>query len=316
MKNKLLSISVAAIACLTACSFLSQDTFAEASGLNVYILGEQPKHIEEYIKPGETYRSTIDVQNNNDEVATITLTPKPLSYSPLENDYVPDYHSETDRTQLAKWIVFPDGDEYDIEPGETINIEYEFTVPKNAISGTQATAILVHAVTDEERNSASGIAAEISFGYTIFANIDGADLKEEGHIVSWEAMGFTFAPPVRASTIIENTGNISFTAKHVFEVYSLFTDKDPIFTDDQDLDVLPESKRALYQYWHEAPLLGAFSIKETVSFLGDDFEYGKVVIVCPLWFILLVSAFLISIIVLIAHRSRARKQQKLASSDK
>lgn len=307
MKNKLLLISLGVFACFAAPILSAHNVSAEASGLNVLVHGDQPKRFDGLLEPGKTYSSVIDVENKNDEVATVTVTPKPLSYIPFEGDYIPDHHAETHYTQLSKWLVFPEGTEYDIAPKESIAIRYEFTVPDKAPTGTQAAIIQVHTVTEEEKNSSSGIAAEISFGYTIFASVDGADLKEEGRIISWEINGFSFAPPVRASTMIENTGNMGFSAKHDLEFYPLFSDRDPVFTDTQELDVLPDSKRILFQSWHEAPLLGIFNAKETISFLGNDYEYSKVVIICPLWLLILFGIILALIITIIVRRVRARK---------
>lgn len=312
MKKRILLSTIFVFAfCLVGALSLCRDSAAVVDGTKVYILGDQPKYIGGLLSPGETYHDTIDIENNNDEVATISLEPRPLSYVPMDGDYVPDYRTQTAHSALSKWINFPEGLQYDIAPGETIAIGYEFTVPKDAVSGTQSTAVLIHAATKGEKESGSGVSAEISFGYTIHINIDGADLKKEGEVVSWEATGFTFSPPLRLSSVIENTGNMSFKMTHDLAIYDLFNSKDPVFTDSTKSEVLPASKRAVFEYWNEAPQLGIFNIKETISFLDKSYEYSKTIIVCPLWLIILVLAFLASLIVLIVQRSRASKKKSM-----
>lgn len=308
MKNKLLlfALAVISVAIPGALSHV-EDSHAAVDGTKVFVLGKKPHRVEGYLDQGDTYRGTIGLRNENDETATVTFTPKPYSFVPKDDDFIPSHSSANPFTELSNWLKFPDGDRIDLPAGAEREVKYEFTVPKGAITGTQTASILIHTVKEAEEASSTGVSAEASFSYIIYANINGIDLKEEGNIVSWDTASFVSGPPIKVRSVVENTGNASFIADYKLEVFGVFAGKDPVYTHEEKADVLPENKRAVFQYWNEAPLLGIFNVTETISFLGEDYDFSKTVFLCPIWLIILVAVFVILAIVLIVHRSQKRK---------
>ena len=289
-------------------AFWSGGVFAKTDGTNVYVLGDKPKRIEGFMDPGDSYASEIEVLNSNDERVTVTVTPRPYSFELSGREYLPNFTSQSGRTEFSKWIVFPEGEEYKIEPGETKKIGYEFTVPQGALSGSQAAAILVHTVTGTEGQAVDkNIAAESSYGYIIHVNINGDDIKEEGKVLSWETDGLTFNPVIRTFSLIENTGNVSFTSNYKLQVMDMIRGNKLVYETDKNADVLAESKRTVTHNWDKAPRLGIFKVKQTVTYLKETEEFSKTVIICPLWLIILVALLIVFAVVAIVGPRRKRK---------
>ena len=114
-----------------------------------------------------------------------------------------------------------------------------------------------------------------------------------------------------ATSIVENTGNTHANAEYVLQVYPLFGNEE-VYTNEENpmtLTILPETQRFNTVTWPNAPHLGIFRVKQTVTIFGETSVTEKVVFLCPIWFMFIVLAIIFCAIFWIITRIRARKNR-------
>ena len=126
-------------------SFVS---IASAAEIPDYRLQVTPSfnEIEESLKPGETYTGKFKAQNTGSKEFRYEVDFAP--YSIVDENYSIDSQTESDYTQLSKWITVdkPSGT---IEPDSEVEIEYTIRVPRDVAAGGQYALINVKMLTDD-----------------------------------------------------------------------------------------------------------------------------------------------------------------------
>lgn len=131
-----------------------------------------------------------------------------------------------------------------------------------------------------------------------------------GSIVDAKVPSFMFTPPIRTTSVVENTGNVHADATYIMQVYPLFGDEE-VYSNEEHPEVrtiLPDTRRLNTLTWDGAPQLGIFRVKQTVKFLDDVKELEKLVFICPIWFLLIVLVLIFLAVFWIVSRTRGRKE--------
>lgn len=255
------------------------------------------------MKPGETYTGSFKVRNKSGEGSfryNLEVTP----YSIANENYEPNYEKETQYTDITEWIKL-DKTTGEIDAGQEEEVSYTVDVPEDAHGGAQAATIMVSMGGDGD---SGGIQAVRRLGYLVFGNVEGETI-ETAQIVENKVPGLFFHPPVVATSLVKNTGNVYTNAVYTLQVFSLFGDEE-IYTNEDDPVreiVFPETERLHVASWEGAPQLGIFRVRQTVKIFGETATEDKIVFLCPIWFMTLVLLVIFVAIFWIISRVRSRR---------
>ena len=279
------------------------------------------------ISSASVYEDKMTVGNDGDAPMKIEVYAAPYSYVYSENEdsYKLGFSSETNFTQIARWITFktPAGEwanksTYDIAPKSSIEVNYRISTPESIPSGGQYAVIFAHTLTSSV--NANGIRTEASPGMVVYGrSSEGetivrptiSDLK----IDYGEASDSSKKSAFRASAKVKNEGNVDFNAIGTMRVDNLFGGT--IYETPQTsgrISIIPDAELIVADEWTDPPLFGVYKATWTVT-VGDKTETTeKIVFVNFIWFLAL-SIILLTIIVvgcIIGLRRCKERRSRLA----
>lgn len=299
--------------CLMAWCLMIMGAFAlnghvlAADDIPEYRIQISPASVSVDLTPGKTTTVEFKVQNTGSKDFKFRLLTGP--YSVVGDDYKQDLSTETNYTYIKDWITFS-SDEGGLKAGEEKEISAKISVPKDAPSGGQYGVIFARMLEPED-SASSGIKSEQQVGMLVYsANVDG-NTRRTGNVVENKVPSFMFAPPIQATSIVENTGNVHIDATYTLQVYPMFGDEE-VYTNEENPErrtILPETRRLNTMSWDGAPQLGVFRVKQTVKFLDQTSVVEKVVFICPLWFLFIILAIIFLAVFWIVSRVRGRRKE-------
>ncbi len=303
---KSLARMLAALVVITLGLFVGGDMVAAEEETPDYRIQLSPAKIELELEPGKTVSKTFRVQNTGAKDFDFELGTGP--YGVEGEDYEQNLSKVTSYNYIKDWIKFSE-DKGTVKAGESKEITATVAVPQDVPSGGQYAVILAKMIEPHD-DSVSGIVAEKQVGLLVYSkNIDG-NTRETGSIVEAKVPSFMFTPPIRATSVVENTGNVHADATYIMQVYPLFGGEE-VYTNEESPEVrtiLPETRRLNTLTWDGAPQLGIFRVKQTVKFLDDVKEIEKLVFICPIWFLLIILVIIFLAVFWIVSCTRGRKE--------
>ncbi len=264
------------------------------------------------LEPGKTYEGSITVVNPADATEDFVYKVAVSPYGVSGRDYQADLITDSDRTAIAKWIKIkePTGK---IKPNESKEVKFTITVPNNAPSGGQYAAITV--TSDNSGKEGEGVTVQNVFEMAsiVYGNVAG-ETKYEGEVLENNIPGFVAVAPVKLSALITNTGNVHSDATFVITVTDIFSGNVILPTDENDGQytelIMPESERFVEREVSNLPTLGIVKINQTIYYNGQAYPLEKNVILCPIWFIILVVVTIAAIVATIVHLVRKHYRGK------
>ncbi len=259
------------------------------------------------LKPGETFTDVVKVQNTGKNAFNFKMSVAPFTVK--DEYYTQDYDTTTQYNDIVNWVKFSQTTGH-VEPNEQVEVAYTIRVPADVPAGGQYAILMAEIVNDEEEQQTSGVGMVRRVGMLLYSNVQGTTRKE-GDILENKIPSILFNPPVSATSIVENTGNTHATATYILQVYPLFGNEE-VYTNEENpatLTILPETRRFNTVTWPNAPQLGIFKVKQTVTIFGKTSTTDKVVFLCPIWFLFIVLLIIFCAIFWIITRVRARKQR-------
>ena len=249
------------------------------------------------LEPGKTYSGKLSVINpadaKEDFEYNVTVTP----YGVTDENYTADLATQTNRTQIAKWIKIkePTGS---VKPNETKDVEFTITVPDNAPAGGQYATIAVSSKDKAVEGEAVAINNVFELASVVYGTVAGETVSE-GEIIENNVPGFVLSTPVTLSALISNGGNIHEDATFLISVSNVFTGEVILPTEENDGQynelIMPETTRAITRDISGLPALGVVRVKQTIYYRGQISDVVKDVFICPLWFMVLVAVTLVAI---------------------
>lgn len=291
-------------------SVVASGSFVSAVEIPDYRLQVAPsfEDIQETLRAGGKYTGKFKVQNTGSKEFRFEIDFSP--YSVKDENYELDKDTESDYTQLSKWITV-DRSSGSIKPDESIEVEYTINVPRDVAGGGQYALINVKMLTDDsEQSEGSAFKVMQQIGFRVLANIAGTTRKT-ATITDNKVPSFIFNPPITVSSVVNNTGNVHAKAKYTLQVFPLFGDEE-VYTNEEDpltLTILPETKRYNELSWDGAPALGIFRVKQTVKIFDEVSVTEKLVFLCPIWFLFIVLLLIFCVIFWIVSRVRNRRKE-------
>ena len=267
------------------------------------------------LTPGETYTGTLTIVNPSDATEDFHYRIEVSPYSVIGEDYKADLQNVTGRNEIVKWIEVsePTGT---IKPNESKKVAYTIKTPKDAAAGGQYAALTVASNNDNTSNNGVSVNNIFEMASLIYGNVTG-EIVREGKILDNSIPGFIAVTPLETSITFENTGNIHEVATVVLKVTNFFTGE-VIFptSDEEGADefneiVMPESTYVATRNISNLPALGVVKVNQTVYYRGVSDTVEKEVIICPIWFLLLVIAAIASIIAFIVLRIKKHRKKRI-----
>lgn len=291
-----------------ALSFFCESSAVYADDMPAYRLGITPTQDNMgKLEPGKTYEGKFKVQNTGTQTFDYVIEFAP--YSVRGENYEPNYSDESSYTEISKWIMVS-RDSGTIASGDIHEIGYRIKVPEDAHGGSQSAIIIAKMLNPESDKDSTAVETIQQVGYLVFGNVDG-EVTKTAKILENKIPSFIFDPPITATSLVENTGNVYTNATYTLQVFPLFGNEE-VYTNEEKPEakvIFPETKRYSEISWEGAPALGIFRVKQTIKIFDEVSTVEKLVFLCPLWLIALVLILLFLVIFWIISRVRSRNRE-------
>lgn len=255
------------------------------------------------LQPGETREGSFKVQNVGSGAFNFKVYAS--SYEVKSENYDPIFDGEKDGSKIASWFTFSQTTGH-LESDTEVTIHYKIKVPANAPGGGQYGAIMVE--TEKDKNDKGNIQAVSRVGMLIYSHING-EINYCTKVIEDKLPTFLFNPPIFGETRVENCGNIDAELKVHIKVFPFFS-KEEVYSNEEkptSMNTLPGTKRYHKEIWTKSPSIGIFNVEQVVQYGSEVKTERKLVIVCPIWLIVLIVLFIISVIFWLVARSRENK---------
>lgn len=270
------------------------------------------------LEPGQTYTGKVRVQNVGDNTFEYKMSAQPFIYS--DDNYTISMGTKKENSayfDISEWVTFSQ-DTGTLEPHTKDTIEYTIKVPNDAPGGGQYMGII--ASLEESRddgNNGANIKTVSQVADLIFGKVSG-ETNECAKIHNINVNSFMFEPPMNATSLVEDCGNVHMYATYIMKVFPLFSDT-AIYDNSEDPEthvVIPETRRFNTTSWTKeqgAPMMGIFNVEYTVKIGKESKTIKQLVFIFPLWLIIIIILFIGAIIFWLVSRSRQRKESKRSS---
>lgn len=118
---------------LSSILFLTNASALSFGGLSIsptYPNEEKPEYFVFELKPGESGEEFVTLTNQTNDKQEVLVYPVDTKIN-NQNNIVLESRDES-RDQVGKWVTFPDGEEYTLNPKESKNIKFTISIPQDA----------------------------------------------------------------------------------------------------------------------------------------------------------------------------------------
>ena len=262
--------------------------------------------------PGETYNFTVTVLNPVNSIENLDYKIHAAPYSVVTEAYHADISTQTDHTRMADWITIPEPTGT-LVPNETREIEFTITVPDDAPGGGQYAAIMVGIDNKNQNYDNMSVTNVLEIASIIYAKVDG-EIIHKGEVVENNVPAFTADPKIALSSLIKNEGNMHEIASITITARNVFTGETLVSA---ELDngvyaelIMPDSQRFINKEVNGLPMMGIINVQQKIYYNGEISTVEKNVIICPIWFLILVALTLMAVMWKIAKTIRKHKKKK------
>ncbi len=264
------------------------------------------------LTPGEVSEGYITIVNPADSKQDFNYKITVSPYSVVGENYTADLQSRNKSNEIVDWIKVdePTGT---IAPNGTKKVKFTITTPKDAAAGGQYASLNVSSNNDGSDNDGLAVKNVFEMASLIYGTVSG-DIVKEGEILENNIPGFAAVPPVLVSTKLQNKGNIHQSATIILKVTNFFTGE-VIYPKDESQGqfgevVMPDTTYSSSREISNLPSIGVIRVTQTVQFDGKTSTNEKNVIICPVWFMILVACTIAAIVVFIVSRVKKAKKKK------
>ena len=269
------------------------------------------------LKPGETVEGSITVVNPADAKQDFNYKATVTPYSVVGAEYTADLASKTNLSEMVDWITIenPTGT---LKPNESKKINFKITVPESAAGGGQYATIAVSS--DAQGIEGEGVTVNNIFEMAsiIYAQVEG-EINHEGEIKENTIPGYTAEVPLKTSIHLTNWGNVHEDATIVTKATNMFTGE-VIWPREGETGktneiVMPGTEHYISEQIDNLPFLGMVHVEQTVYYMGVSSVEATNVLICPIWFLLLmivtVGAIIAAVVRLILKHRRKKAEAAL-----
>ena len=310
LKHKIL-VGLAVV--LVGLSFSVLNTSAMGEDDSVVMTISPPKQ-DIILVPGEVYEGTLRVSNSANASKDLKYSAKIGSFGLGKDENGNTDYNDTDTdtiteyNQIMEWIKLGK-DHGTVAPNTTDTIPFTITVPEDAPAGGQYATIIVQDDTEKDSDAGGNIVIEnvVRFAASILAEVAG-ETRNEGAILDNSIPAFMLNNKLAATSTVQNNGNVHTKASYVLQVWPLIGDEEICTNEESPTEhtVMPGTERINAEECNLPPF-GIFRAKQTVKIFGETSVAEKVVVVCPLWLLFIIIFAIVSLVIWIVMKGRARK---------
>lgn len=243
------------------------------------------------LAPGDVYRGYVQVANSADATSDFYYRTSVMPYGVTGEDYTIDLATMSSWTQIVDWVKIdePTGK---IAPNEVKKLWFTIEVPESVPAGGQYFAIGVSA--DKERASSNGVSINdvYEMASVVYADVAGETIRR-GEVMSNAIPGFVASGKPVVSAMVNNSGNIHEKVEVTIEVKNALGGGIvfPLEGEENTFSelVMPETTKYLVRELDAVPALGVFEVTQNITYLGETFYNTKTLIMCPIWFLVLLA---------------------------
>lgn len=271
-----------------------------------------PMNQRVYLEPGQVYHGSIKVANPAAAESDFDFVAEVAPYKVIGEDYDVDLNTQSDWTKITNWITIenPTGT---LVPNESRNIDFTITVPESVPGGAQHAVIIVRQDKDETVENGMLMENVFEMASIIYADVAGETFRE-AKILENKIPSFATNPDVVVEAMLENRGNtyedatITITAKNTLSGEVILpTEVDSgVYAE----IVIPDTVRHATRKVDNLPALGVVHIEQTVVYGGETVYEARDVLICPIWFMVMVVVAIGAVIGLIIRIVKKHKRKK------
>lgn len=263
------------------------------------------------LTPGEVYHGSIAISNPSDTTSDFPYKVSVMPYGIVGDTYEADLITDSAYTMITNWVHIEEPTGV-VKPNETKDIRFTIDVPEVAPAGGQYCTIAVSSNEELDHSENAAIQNVLELASVIYANVAG-EISHDGSIIENNIPEFSMSSPITLGASLTNNGATHEVAAVIITATNVFTGQVILPNDESDgvyvETIMPETTRNVEHEVSNLPALGVVKITQTVRFSGQSSTVEKNVIICPLWFIILVVLVIVSIITTIALLIRRHRRK-------
>jgi len=228
----------------------------------------QPSIIEQKVDPGEMFSSKLRLTNMSGQEHVFLIAKEDISG--ITGDGHPVFVGNQEKTgyEVSSWISVKE-DSVSLGAGETKEIPFDVTIPKQATPGGHFGALFFKLKTTHPKETGTGVGYEVG---TIIS------LRVAGNIVEAATIKEFFTdkllydkPNVTFTATIKNSGNTLVRPRGPLEISDFFGKKVATLTvNDAAAAVLPGGERSFETIWREEGFaFGHYTVVMSLTY-GDE----------------------------------------------
>lgn len=282
---------------------------------NTFTLTPMSQNIE--LSPGETYTGYITIVNPADATSDFEYKVSVNPFSVVGQDYAVDLATEYNRSMITKWITVPESTGT-LKPNESRKVEYTIKVPDDAPGGGQYAALTVTNNNETGNNDGLSVHSVLEMASVVYAQVDGETIHDT-HILENNIPGFALTTPVTLTATLQNNGNVHEFASYTITVTDFFTGQVILPTEEADGHysevIMPETTFHSQREISNLPTIGVVKVTQTIRLNGEVSTAESNIIICPIWFMVLIIATLAALITTIVLIVKKHRKHKKSLSD-
>ena len=270
-----------------------------------------PMRQELTLEPGGAYEGYITVLNPADAEDEIKYHATISPYM-LDAETEAELDARATMGQIVDWMTLDNGDGT-LSPNETGKVAYRIEVPADAPAGGQYAMIGI-SIEPEVGEGAVQISDVMELGSVIFGEVTG-ETTHDGELLSNNIPGFVTSLPAVTTAKVVNNGNVHEVAEIKLIIKDVLSGE-VLFPIDEQHElfnevIMPASERNITKELTVLSELGVYEVTQDITYMGETTHNTRIMIACPIWFILLVIATIVTAawtILMIIKRNRNRKR--------
>ena len=274
-----------------------------------------PAKLQIALSPGQIFQGQLEVSNPSTEDSlhyTVALRP----FTVEDESYQLSFEDTTDFSQILSWVTLAQTSGT-LAPGAKDIVAYQIAVPSDAPAGGQYLAFLVAPSDENMAQPTNGMTIKHSANIAslLYATVDGK-IKQELTVLENKAKLIYLDGPIKVSSLVKNSGNTHLEASYALTIRSFLGNVRLYSTKEQPnlRTLIPGTKFYFEQTWDDTPVLGLFKVEQEIRYLDTQSSSETYVLACPTWFLVLLLAFLGSLVYALIERIFRAKVQSSDSS--
>lgn len=213
-------------------------------------------------------------------------------------------------TQLSRWVSFPNGKEYSLEPNSSLDVPFVVTTPTSLPDGGQYAELFLTLSPNDVAEPTDSLTVLTQISLPLYGVVSSGETIRRSELRSISlSPAFTTSHLVASSTIV-NTGNIDFSAASSFSVSSILGSK--LHEASSFVNVLPGSEKSVFFEWSDTPGLGLYRLTYSIEASGLNTSLSRIVLVASPIHLAIFSLLIITIIAIATILHLAPKHKNRA----